>query len=269
MMNYATTTQKITKPNQSSDKLLTILEYLSTCSEPVRLQDIADNVNLNASTVLRFVTALEQNGYVIQDSYTQKYSMTMKICSLANKMVANLNNKIHDMGRPLLRSLSRIFEESTCLAVEKEMSVVYIDVQDGPDHLLSSMQYIGKMAPMHCTGVGKLLLLNYTEVEIDKYIAIKGLPRFTKNTLCTKESLLKELEIIRKQGYAFDDEECEIGAKCLAVPVYDYRGKVIACLSVTGSIFRMTPEKIYKNLPYMLDAAAQLSTMMGYDTKTF
>ena len=145
------------------------------------------------------------------------------------------------------------------------MNVVYIEVVPGPDQMIKTMQRIGNRAPMHCTGVGKLLLLNHKESYIDKMIEKKGLQKFTDNTITTKRELLKELETVRKQGYAFDNEECEIGARCISLPVRDFSGKVVAGISVTGPIFRMDEIINEKNIEYLKQVALEASRKLGYE----
>jgi DNA-binding IclR family transcriptional regulator len=264
MQGMSVQEKKLTKSNQSSEKLLLVLEKMIALGQPQRLQDIAREVEMNPSTTLRFVGALEECGYVNQDPQTQKYCITMKICALSGKVLANMNNNVRDLGRSILRSLSHLFQESACMSVEKDMAVLYTDVQDGPDQMLRTMQHIGNIAPMHCTGVGKLMLTNYSDAELDQYIEAKGLPRFTPKTLCCREDLVHELDNIRQRGYAYDNEECEIGARCVAVAARDHTRRVAYCLSVTGPSTRLTDAKIRANIPYMFDMAYQLSIMLGY-----
>lgn len=255
--------EKSTLKNKTVAKALDVIEYLASVNnEPMRLQDIADGLSMNVSTALRYLTALCERGYVQQDPNTLRYNLTFKICSIANKVSANI--RLYDIALPIMKQIASTFDESVCLAIEQDMTVVYIGIVEGPDQMLRTMQRIGNRAPMHCTGVGKLLLLNYNEEEIDKMIEQKGLTVFTKNTISTKESLLKELITVRQNGYAYDNEECEIGARCIAVPIRDYTRKIIACISVTGPIFRLTNEKINKNIGYLLKKSRELSNMLGY-----
>lgn len=255
--------KKSTIKNKSAVKALDIIEYLAYGNnEPMRLQDIATSLSMNASTALRFLTALCECDYVRQDPETLRYNLTFKICSVANMVSSNI--RLYDIALPIMKQISSVYRESVCLAIEQNMMVVYIGVVEGPDQIIRTMQRIGNRAPLHCTGVGKLLLLNHTEEEIDRIIAEKGLKTFTPNTISTKEALLKELEEVRRNGFAFDNEECEIGARCIAVPIRDYTGKIIACISVTGTIFKMTDEMIFNNMNYLLSKSRELSNMLGY-----
>ena len=144
------------------------------------------------------------------------------------------------------------------------MELVYIDVVDGPDSMLKILQRIGKRAPLHSTGIGKLLLLNYTGKQLNEFIARKGLQALTPNTLVTKEALIHKLEEIRQLGYALDDEECELGTRCVAAPVRDYTGRIIAGVSISGPISRLSMERISVVAPVVVETADKLSRLMAY-----
>lgn len=254
--------QKPTQSNQSTDKLLNVIETMAQLDEPIRLQDLALRLEMNASTVLRFLAPLQRRGYVMQDSETNRYSMTFKLCGLANGISSRLD--IRHISRPFLRSIAQIFSESANLSIESDMSVMYIEVVNGPSKTLMTMQRIGNVAPLHCTGVGKLFLLEYSPQKIEQFIGVKGLTAFTENTITSYDALMKELGEIRQAGYAFDNEECEVGARCIAAPIYNYTGRIIAGLSVSGPATRMTDAHIYANLPFLLETAEQLSYRLGW-----
>jgi DNA-binding IclR family transcriptional regulator len=251
-----------THVNQSSDKLLLLLETMATQSEPLRLQDIARLCEMNASTALRFLKALQKRQYVDQDAETGRYYLTFKLCVLAQNVSAFFD--MRSLVRPFLRSVSQIFSESCNLAVERDMTVIYIEVEKGPNKMLMSMQRIGNVAPLHCTGVGKLFLTDYSPVALEQLVAIKGLTQYTKHTITDPNALKAELDNIKKVGYAFDNEECEDGARCIAVPLRDYTGKIKAGLSVSGPVVRMTDKHIFFHLPHLLDTAELISFRMGW-----
>ena len=117
---------------------------------------------------------------------------------------------------------------------------------------------------MHCTGNGKLCLLNYSEEQLDRLICQRGLPRFTEYTLTTKEALMERLEEIRKVGYACDEEECEIGMRCLAYPIRDYTRRIIGGISITGPSSRLNSEVLMNKAHYLQTAAEEISSKLGY-----
>ena len=250
------------KTNQSSEKLLRMIEYLAGQREPKRLLDISKDLGINSSTALRFLTALTDNGYAAQDAESSKYYLTCKICGLANQVLQNTD--IRTIAHPYMMEISNIFGETVCLAVEKDMKVVYIDVVESPNSIIRSMQRIGNVAPMHCTGIGKVLLFNYTEEEIDRLVFKEGLPKFTEHTPSSKWELMELLKAARRDGVAYDNEECEIGARCVAAPVYDASQRVIAGISVTGPVSRMTDALIEPRLEKFKDIALEISKKLGY-----
>ena len=253
--------------NQSTEKALAILELLAQSSEPVRLRDLSRTLSINASTALRFLTTLQNCGYVEQEADTQRYYLTYKICRLANQVSSH--TQLQSITHPYLQRLSEQFEEVLCVSVERDMTMVYVDVASGPEQTLMSLQRVGNTSPMHCTGNGKLLLLNYTPEQLDEMIRRKGLPRYTQNTITTREGLVLELERIRREGLAYDNEECEMGVRCLACPIYDHTGKVMAGMSVTGPASRMTDEKLQRIRGRLSEAAKKISEVFGYSPKHF
>jgi len=255
-------TQKLVKNNQSVEKALQIIETMAQTREPLRLQDIALKVEMPASTTLRFIYTLIKCGYAHQDPNTLRYSLTLKFMHIGS--LISSQTSIRDIAHPYLVELSKKCNESVCPAIEQDMEIVYIDVVDGPDGMLKITQRIGKLAPIHSTGIGKLMLLNYDLKQVNQMIALKGLKTLTPNTITTKEELLNELEKVKVQGYALDDEECELGARCLSAGIRDYTGKFVAGISVSGPTTRMTMEYISAIKNIVLDTANKISELLAY-----
>lgn len=255
--------EKLTTNNQSVEKAFQIIEEMAKNKGSMRLQDISNKLGLPSSTVLRFLNTLIKYNYVSQDPETLKYSLTMKFCRIGNLVSSQFS--LRDVVRPYLLELSEKCGESACLAIEQDMMAVYIDVVEGPEGILKVMQRIGKLAPLHSTGVGKILLLNYDEKELDNLIRSKGLPKITENTITTRDRLLSELDRIRESGYSLDNEECEIGARCIAAPIKDYSGKIIASMSLTGPINRMTSEKIERVKTVIMELSREISKKLAFD----
>lgn len=255
--------EKLSKVNQSVEKVIQIVEAMAREPGPVRLQDLAKRCEMPASTVLRMLNTLLIYGYVNQDPHTQRYALTLKFAQLSSRITDQTS--LRDVAHPYLQELSARCQEASCLACEDHMEVVYTDVVDGPDNILKIMQRVGKRAPMHSTGVGKLLLLNYSAQQLTDLITAKGLPALTPNTLVTRQALEAELEKIRGQGYALDDEECELGSRCVAAPVRDYSGKVVAAISVSCPIPRMSMERIGTITPVVMEIGEKISRELAYD----
>ena len=249
-----------TKGNQSVGKALKIIEILAQNGEPMRLMDIAALVEMPSSTALRMIATLIDYGYISQESESQKYFLTMKLAHMGSMVSSKFN--LRDIVHPYLTILTKEYGEASCIAIESSMMALYVDVIDGPDGMLKIMQHIGKQSPLHCSGVGKCMLLNYSEDEIDKLIESKGLPPFTPNTITTKKDLMSELETIKKQGYAMDNEECEMGARCIACGIRNHKGQIIAAISMSGPVNRMTEAAIDRISKALKETSENLSLLM-------
>lgn len=251
--------------NQSTEKAFAILEYLASCNRPVRLSDICEALGMHPSTASRFLTAMINCGYAYQDVSTSQYMITYKICRLANIISNDQDVQIQKITHPILEELVEIFQESACVSVERNMQMIYIDVLTGNDKALLSRQRIGNAAPMHCTGNGKLCLLNYESASIDHLIDTYGLPGLTRNTITTKEELMECLEKVRESGVAYDDEECEEGMSCVAYPIYDYTSKIIGGVSISGPTVRIDRVKLSSKIAILQEAAQRISEKLGYE----
>ena len=251
--------EKLTKNNQSVEKTLRIIETLARAPEPLRLSQVAEGVDMPLSTVLRMLTTLIDCGYAYQeDSEMKRYGLTMRF-TLIGQMVAD-HFSIRNVAHAYLQKLSQQCGESCCLAIEDNQRVRYLDVVEASKSLITIRQRVGGSAPMHCTGSGKLFLSRYPEAELAEFIQKHGLASLTSHTLTTAEELRYDMETVRKNGYAVDDEECEIGVRCLAAPVYDSIGQMIATVSVSGPISRMNRRRLDVELAPLICATAQAIT---------
>ena len=251
--------------NQSVHKVLRVIEALSTCPEPVRLKDLAAMVGYPESSTLRLLKTLLANGYVSQNEETQKYFLTFKIVQIGSRVQSHFS--LSELVRPYLQRLSMDCAESVCLAIEENGEGVYIDKQDGPDKQLQILHYIGKRAPMYCTGMGKNLLMNYTETEIRNRFAGQVFQKFTPNTVGSVDELIQRVNTARERGYALDDEECELGVRCIAAPIFDFSGKVVASISISGPTSRIYGERQEEIKNILCKNAAEISGWLRYERR--
>lgn len=255
--------EKLSKLNQSVEKTMKLVDIMADSGSAMRLQDIAEASGIPASTVLRMLNTLLAMGYVNQDSETLKYSLSLKFAYIGARAKAQ-SSTLH-IAHPFLRRLADETGECTCFAEEQNHEVVYLDViAEAANNILTVTQRIGKRAPLYCTGIGKLFLTQYSEAELDEYCRTTEFTQFTDTTLTTPEALRAELERIRMQGYAMDNGECDIGTRCVAAPVRDYTGRIIAGVSVTAPSLRLTGERAAQFLPLVLQAADQFSRKLAY-----
>ena len=151
-----------------------------------------------------------------------------------------------------------------CLVIEHEMECMYLDCYYKPDQMGMPVMRIGNQTPMSTTSSGKVILSDYPESEIDTYIQKKGLARLTEHSITDHAQFLEELEAVRHKGYAIDDEECEDNLKCVAVPIYDYNGKIAAAVSAFGAADKLDMDYIQNTvLPELKTASAAITFRMG------
>lgn len=253
---------KFTQKNQSVEKVFQIIEYMAEMRVPLKLQEISKGVGFPSSTALRLMTSLIGYGYIYQDEETLKYDLTIKFCKIGDAVKSTMN--ITKIIHPYMREISNQTGENVFFAIDQDMSLVYLDVVTGSHSQNQVFQRIGKVAPLHATGIGKILLTDYEESKLLKFIEQKGLAEFTENTLTDIESLKAELEIIRENGYALDNQECELGICCISVPIYDYTGLVIGGISISGPITRINEDRFEEFLAVLHDVASKISNKLGY-----
>lgn len=250
--------------SQSSVRLLQILECLSANYSPMRLQDIAKQVGMTQPTVLRYLYALEATHYIYQDKETARYGLTWRICRLGENL--NTMVSLRNLAYPFLNHLATSMSLGACLVTKRDDECLYLDCIDDP--YFSTLQRIGKRAPLHVTGSGKLLLSQYTDEQLEQYINTKGLTRYTEHTITDPEKLRQELEMIRQQDFGTDEEECEMGLRCISCPLRSYTGQIVAAISVFGSINDMSRQRSQTEIyPALREAAGAISLRLGYSSQ--
>lgn len=223
-----------TKLIQSLERAFSILELFQNRDE-LSLKEITESVGLNKSTTFGLVNSLCLLGYLYQNSDNQKYSLGVKVLSLTNAM--RRNNILIRVARPYLEKLSAKYQETVHSAIAFNHAVVYLDKVEAISSIYINTQ-IGTRNYMHCTGVGKCLLAYKSTEEIDAILNSK-LKAMTYNTITNPEKLKHELEKIRINGYAEDNEEIEIGLSCLSVPIFSGKDQPGFAISLSGPTTRI------------------------------
>ncbi|MDR1971616.1 MAG: IclR family transcriptional regulator [Treponema sp.] len=250
------------KKNQSLRKALQILEGMTHTGAPSRLQDLARELRMPQSTLLRFLNTFIDFGYVGQDPETCCYYLTLKLVELGAR-AGKSYPFVHSLSK-YIKQAAAAFNESSSLCVERDMQMVYIATEEGPGRMLQTLHRIGHIAPMHATGVGKLHLLNYSDRQLEDLEKKRGLPKFTEHTIVSLEALRKELAQVRDQGYAYDNEECEEGVRCIAAPILNYQGQVAAAISISAPVTRMGGSRCGEVIDYLKDLGLRASRELGY-----
>jgi DNA-binding IclR family transcriptional regulator len=246
---------------QSVDRALDILELYLSSPEELSVKEISEAMGLSKSTVHGLIKTLEHRGYLQQNPGNTKYRLGMKLFSLGNVVGENLD--IRKIARPVIQRLVDKIKETVHLAVLTGNDIVYTEKVEGPGALRMYSQ-VGKRVFVHCTGVGKVILAYQDDDVVESMLSKETLKAFTPHTLTDKEELKSQLKVIREQGYALDNEEIELGLRCVAAPIYNHQGKVIASISCAGPSIRMSDDQLESKIQAMKEAALEISRLLGY-----
>lgn len=222
--------------------------------------DLCERINLHKSTVHRLISVLEQSRFV-EKTASGRYRLGLKLFELGSRAVAGLD--LRERARPHLERLAFETNETVHLCVLDEGEALYLDKVE-PDRSVRLSSAIGRRNPAHCTAVGKAIMAFTAESDVDTILQQHGLRSFTKYTITTPAALKAELQHVRELGYARDWEEHEEGVKCLAAPVFDYSGKVVAAVSLSGPAFRINDKSLNVFVAAVKNAATGLSAELGW-----
>jgi len=259
----ATIAERKTVPgrSQSIDRAALILTCFSAAEPRVSLADLAARLDLNQSTVYRYVATLQAAGLLARDGPRGGYRLGLRVVELAGVALNELA-----VRREAIPEMDRLRDELGLL--------VNLALLDGADvlHLAHSappgwpvwVATPGRRAVAHCTALGKVLLAHHPWDEVRADIERHGWRPYTAHSIHDFERLRDELAAIRDQGHAVDDEERAIGSACLAAPIRDHSGQVTAALSVTGTTATMPPDRRAQVTPKLLAAASRVSLRLGH-----
>ncbi|MFQ5835881.1 MAG: IclR family transcriptional regulator [bacterium] len=251
-----------TYPLKALDKSLAILEILSRENSPLSIAELSERSAIYPSTIHRILDTLRYWGYVEQDSDTQRYQLGLKVLELGMTKLQGM--ELVKEAAPYLKQLREQSNETVHLAVLEEGEVLYLDKEESSQSI-RMVSRVGRRVPAHCTGLGKVLLAYLQEKEREKILKEKGLPRFTNNTITDEEEVKKELHKVKEQGFAEDRGEHEKDVRCIAAPIKDHRGKVIAAISLSLPAFRMNASKKRKLKETLIQMGENISQRLGYD----
>jgi DNA-binding IclR family transcriptional regulator len=227
----------------------------------VGVTDLAAEIGVHKSTVSRLLAALEDHELVEQAHERGKYRLGFGILRLANAVSGRLD--ITQQGREVCERLAVEVGETVNIAVLRSHYVVNVDQVRGPTSV-GSHNWVGELTPLHATSSGKILLA-FMSVDARRDLLGKaGLTRFTERTITTFDDLGRQLDSIARDGYVVSIEELEHGLTAVAAPIRDHTGLVIAALSVSGPVYRLTESRARGIAPAVVAAAHSVSERMGF-----
>jgi PcaR/PcaU/PobR family beta-ketoadipate pathway transcriptional regulator len=229
------------------------------------LTEIVEATGINKTTVFRIVATLEKAGYLMRDSDTRRYRPGIKVLQLGFTAISSLD--IRQVARPYLVQLSQQVGETVSLSVLDGMEIVYID-RVRNQQIVGVVLGMGSRLPAHCASMGKAMLAHLPPEELRRRLDQAGLKPRTPKSLVDWAALEDELERVRQQGYAINDEELEIGLRAVAAPIWDSSSQVVAAANITGSAAMLSLERLESELALAVrHTADQISRALGYSAE--
>lgn len=248
---------------KSVSHALDLLEVLTGNEGELGVTEIGKRLGLQKNNVFRLLATLETRGYVEQNKLTENYRLGLKPLELGKALLRHC--ALTTQCKEVLRNLVSRCNETVSVAVFRGGRVIYIDVEETTESV-RVVSRLGAALPLYCTSIGKVLLAFREQDEITAFLKETPLVAFTEKTVTDWEALNHQFSLIRRQGYALDDEEYELSVKCIAVPIRDHSGSVVAGLSISGPAHRLPPSRITEELiPSLMNAGQELSKRLGYD----
>jgi IclR family transcriptional regulator, KDG regulon repressor len=246
---------------QVLDRTLELLRILGERDGEYGLAELCAELKLHKSTVHRLIMVLEHHRLIERSPSTGRYQLGLRLFELGSKAMSVLDLREHSR-----RFLARILDETQetvhfCLFDQGE--ILYVEKLE-PRRSVRLASRVGRRVPAYCTSVGKAMLAQLPEPEVETILRQARLKRLTKNTITKPQALKAELSKIRTRGYAIDDEENEQGVRCVGAVVWDHTGRPRAAISVSGPSFRMTQAKMSQIAKVVVRSATALSQELGY-----
>ncbi len=241
------------------NRTILILETLSK-TKKINLEQLAKKTDLPKPSLLRFLNSLINLGYVYKDN-NDLYSLTLKMFSIGSNSLSHIN--LIDIAAPFADELCNYFNETVHMGILDEDHAVYVLKRES-SYTIRMYSRVGKRIPLYCTAIGKNLLSDLNQKDIDNYLDSTKIIPFTKYTL-SKEELKSQLELIREQGWAEDDQEHEEGITCIGASIRDFSGEIVAALSVSWPIFRFKDKNKNEVIEKIKDTCNKISALLGYE----
>jgi IclR family transcriptional regulator, carbohydrate utilization repressor len=242
---------------QVIERMFSLMDMLASREEPISLKEISEKTGLHPSTAHRILNDLTLGRYVDRPE-AGSYRLGMRLLELGNLVKARLN--VRDAALGPMRNLHKLIQQPVNLSMRQGDEIVYIERAYSERSGMQVVRAIGGRAPLHLTSVGKLFLSVDDPQRVRAYATRTGLAGHTKNSITQLPVLERELAKARQYGVARDNEELELGVRCMAAGIYDDHGKLVAGLSISAPADRLDEGW----LPKLQSTATEISTALGY-----
>ena len=247
---------------QSIARIFSLIEVLCAHPTGASLQTVSAESGLAKSTAHRLLASLVALGYAVQDSFSTHYRLTLKMFELSSGIVNDMD--IMSVAKPHLDKLSRRTGEAVHLVIQDGVDIVYIYKAEAGAGGMRMSSHVGMRIPMYCTGVGKAILATQSYGEAEHMWRKSTVKKLTEHTITDFDAFVEQLKRIRMAGYAIDDEENELGIRCVALAVPGMSGRAEAAFSISGLAAQMTDDRIDSLARMGLAARADILRDLGW-----
>jgi DNA-binding IclR family transcriptional regulator len=244
-------------PIQVIERMMRLLDALAEHPEPLGLKQVAQYTGLHPSTAHRILSAMAADRLVDRIE-PGGYQLGMRLLELGSVVRSRIS--VRELALPAMRELHAQTGETVNLSVRHDDEIVYVERSSAGRSAMRVVHAVGTRAPLHCTAAGKLFLLEEGFARLRDYAKRTGLSPQTKNTFSSIALLERELERTQRQGWATDNEEVEIGVRCVAAGIRDDAGRLVAALSISTPAERMKPQWG----PLVKETAERISRTLGH-----
>lgn len=238
-----------------------VIEYLSNVDDWASLRPMARDLAIDPATMHRILTGLKEIGYVRQHPSDSRYQLTLKIAAISARLLEK--SQLRQIAHPIMEDLTLKTNETSHLAILEGMDFVYIHKVDN-QQAVRMRSRVGQRGQLHSTSVGKSILAFIPEEDLNKILPRIDFRSVTPNTITDIHCFKDQLNSIRTVGYAVDDEENEVGIRCIGAPIFDHIGRVAGALSVSGWTISVTRERVPELAVQVLLASQRISKDLGW-----
>lgn len=247
-------------PSVAVERALAMLEAVSQAPEGLSNAEISRQLKIPKSSASYILRTLEKKGYLNREGQG-RYRVGLKVLSLSRGALSGID--VREVAFPIMRRLMERTHLTCHLAILDGPDAVYVEKVE-PEGFIKMDTWVGRRMSVHATSVGKSLVAYIPQQRLEKIVAAQGMQKRTPKTITTLPRLLKDLEKVRAQGYALDDEENNPGARCLGAPIFNQSGGVEAAIGLSGTIHQVNPQTMQRIVEAIKDAARQISMSLGY-----
>ncbi len=249
---------------QAVSHALDLLEQFHGDIDELGVTELSKRLKLHKNNVFRLLATLESRGYIEQNKATENYRLGLKALELGQTFIKQMG--LLRQAKPILEKMVEECNETSYVAIYKDNYIVYLDVVE-TNLTVRVVSRVGSRLPAYCTAAGKVHMAFMTDEELEELLGKIKFEQITPTTVSSPEAMREELAKVREQGYAMDDEELDLGVRCISAPIRDYTRRIVGAISISGPTMRVGDDRIKNELvPLVLKSATELSTRLGFPT---